>query len=167
MNQKIDYYLALLSRINSIYSDMLNKKYESYDKLKDINKELNLLKEDIIPDNEIIGMIIKACNDQINIINYLNKELTNDMETIRTNFLIIEKEHYEITNRYIKGIINTDDINNFKENILKFKNILYKFPTTEENIHEIAKMKSKIQHFTTEILEDEDVLRMAYHNSNV
>jgi hypothetical protein len=29
---------------------------------------------------------------------------------------------------------------------------------------EVAKMKSMVQHFNTEILEDEDVLRVAYSN---
>ena len=39
------------------------------------------------------------------------------------------------------------------------------FNVNEENVFEIAKMKSKIQHFNTEILEDEDMLRIAYNNS--
>ena len=31
---------------------------------------------------------------------------------------------------------------------------------------EVAKMKSKLQHYNTEVLEDEELLRLAYSNSN-
>ena len=44
--------------------------------------------------------------------------------------------------------------------------MLYAIPISDNNLLEIAKMKSKIQHFNTQILEEEDILRAAYENSN-
>jgi hypothetical protein len=44
--------------------------------------------------------------------------------------------------------------------------LLYAIPISDNNLLEIAKMKSKIQHFNTQVLEDEEVLRTAYDNSN-
>jgi len=167
MDVNVEYYLKLLSRINSIYDDMLNKKYESYDKLKDILKELTILKDEIVPgDNEIIHNIIRSCNEQISLINYLNTMLNNDLEKIRREFVLVEKEHFEITNKYIKGQIKTEDVRKFEKVLSSFKTILYKYQPDDESILEIAKMKSKVQHFTTEILEDEDVLRIAYSNGD-
>ena len=50
------------------------------------------------------------------------------------------------------------------EELRGFREKLYNFTCTEETILEVAKMKSKVQHFNTEIIEDEDVLKMAYSN---
>jgi recombination DNA repair RAD52 pathway protein len=48
--------------------------------------------------------------------------------------------------------------------LFEFREKLYEFVWDEENMLEVAKMKSMVQHFNTEILEDEDVLRVAYSN---
>ena len=42
---------------------------------------------------------------------------------------------------------------------------VYEMETNEENIREIARIKSILQHYYTEILEDEELLTMAYSNS--
>ena len=168
MNYNTEYYLNLLNRINQIYSDMLNKKYESFGNLKDIHKELVMLKDEIKPgeNEDLIKRIINICNEQISLITYLNEEYCKDIDYIRNSFLGLEKAHYEVTNKYITGVILPSDIKEFENIIQKFKTILYKHNPSEENVMEVAKMKSKVQHFTTEILEDEDVLKIAYSNKN-
>ena len=64
------------------------------------------------------------------------------------------------------GIIKIEDINSFKQELFQFRDMLYAITISDSNLLEIAKMKSKVQHFNTEILEDEDILRVAYANSN-
>ena len=50
--------------------------------------------------------------------------------------------------------------------LFQFRNTLYAIPINDDNLLEIAKMKSKIQHFNTYVLEDEEILKQAYKNSN-
>lgn len=168
MNYNTEYYLNLLNRINKIYGDMLNKKYESFNSLKDIHKELTMLKEEIktSENEELVKKILSICNEEINLITFLNNEYCKGIDYIRSSFLDVEKMHYEVTNKYITGIILPGDIKDFEKKLIGFKTILYKHNPIEENVMEIAKMKSKVQHFTTEILEDEDVLKIAYENEN-
>ena len=73
---------------------------------------------------------------------------------------------FNIENSYIMGMVRIDDINIFKDELFQFRNMLYAIPISDNNLLEIAKMKSKIQHFNTQVLEDEEVLRTAYDNSN-
>ncbi len=166
MNYNIEYYLNLLNRINQIYSDMLNKKYESFNTLKDIHKELTMLKDEIkeSENEELVKKVLGICNEEINLITFLNNEYCKGIDYIRKSFLELEKAHYQVTNKYITGVILPSDIKDFEKILGGFKTILYKHNPIEENVMEIAKMKSKVQHFTTEILEDEDVLKIAYEN---
>ena len=88
-----------------------------------------------------------------------------NIELLREEFLNVEKNRFNIVNKYIMGIVEINDIEYFKVQLENFRNKLYTFNVNEETVFEIAKMKSKIQHFNTEILEDEDMLRIAYNNS--
>jgi hypothetical protein len=78
----------------------------------------------------------------------------------------LEIKKFNIENSYIMGMVRIDDINLFKDELFQFRNMLYAIPISDSNLLEIAKMKSKIQHFNTEILEDEEILKQAYENSN-
>lgn len=86
------------------------------------------------------------------------------LDDIRKQFIKIETERFNIINGYIKGIVKKEEIDRFEKALLGFREDLYKFSCDDENILEIAKMKSKVQHFNTEILEDEEVLKIAYLN---
>jgi hypothetical protein len=44
------------------------------------------------------------------------------------------------------------------------RDALYEMEVDDEHLLEIAKIKSKIQHYNTEILEDEELLDLAYRN---
>lgn len=87
------------------------------------------------------------------------------IEEIRKLFFVLEKDRFTIVNNYIMGIISIQEVNMFGQKIEKMRNLLDKFQTNDENLLEIAKYKSKIQHFYTEIMEDEELLRMAYSNN--
>ena len=87
------------------------------------------------------------------------------IEDIREQFFILEKDHFNIINNYITGIVNIKEVNDFGEKITIIRNLLDEFETNEENLLEIAKYKSKVQHFYTEIMEDEELLDMAYSNN--
>lgn len=86
------------------------------------------------------------------------------LDDLRNQFLKIETKRFNIINGYIKGIVKKEEIDRFEKALLGFREDLYKFICDDENILEIAKMKSKVQHFNTEILEDEDVWKVAYLN---
>lgn len=86
------------------------------------------------------------------------------LEELRVEFLKIEAERFTIINGYIMGIIKKSEIDRFEKTLFEFREKLYEFVWDEENMLEVAKMKSMVQHFNTEILEDEDVLRVAYSN---
>lgn len=87
------------------------------------------------------------------------------IEEIRKLFFVLEKDRFTIVNNYIMGIISIQEVTMFGQKIEKMRNLLDNFQTNDENILEIAKYKSKIQHFYTEIMEDEELLRMAYSNN--
>ena len=88
------------------------------------------------------------------------------LEDLKKEMYMLELERYDIENNYIIGKLNVQQIDHFRDLLFKFKDIVYAYPITEENLLEIAKLKSKIQHYNTQILEDEDILRAAYANSN-
>ena len=86
------------------------------------------------------------------------------LDYLRKEFLKIETARFNIINGYIKGLVKKEEIDRFEKALLGFREDLYKFSCDDENILEVAKMKSKVQHFNTEILEDEEVLKIAYLN---
>ncbi len=88
-----------------------------------------------------------------------------DLEYLRKEYRVIEILRFNIVSNYVTGMVNALDIEEFKEKFFAFREHLYAFETTEENLLEIAKMKSQLQHYNTEVLEDEDLLRVAYSNS--
>ena len=87
------------------------------------------------------------------------------IEEIRELFFLLEKDHYNILNNYITGLVNIQEVNEFGEKIAIIRHLLDNFETNEENLLEIARYKSKVQHFYTEIMEDEELLDMAYSNN--
>ena len=86
------------------------------------------------------------------------------LDYLRKEFLKIETARFNIINGYIKGLVKKEEIDRFEKALFDFREKLYEFVWDEENMLEVAKMKSMVQHFNTEILEDEDVLRVAYSN---
>lgn len=86
------------------------------------------------------------------------------IEYLRKKFDILKAKHFNIINSYIMGNVKISDIEAFGNDLNKFREQLYKINITDEILLEVAKMKSQVQHFNTEIMEDEDVLKMAYAN---
>ena len=86
------------------------------------------------------------------------------MDEVNNRLLDIEKKRYNILNEYIMGMVNIDKINSFGEDLESFRELVYSIETDEENLLKIANIKSKIQHYYTEIMEDEDILQVAYNN---
>ena len=86
------------------------------------------------------------------------------IEILREEFIELEKFKFNIINCYIMGIVKKSDIDRFQLALFEFREKLYDYACNDEEILEVAKMKSMVPHFTTEIIEDEDVLRMAYSN---
>lgn len=86
------------------------------------------------------------------------------MDEVNNRLLDIEKKRYDILNEYIMGMVDIDRINSFGKDLESFRELVYSIETDEENLLEIANIKSKIQHYYTEIMEDEEILQVAYNN---
>ena len=86
------------------------------------------------------------------------------IDSIREEFFYLEKERFSILNDYILGIVNLDRVQEFGKRIETIRIHLEEIEITEENLLEIANMKSKVQHFYTEIMEEEELLKQAYNN---
>ncbi len=92
--------------------------------------------------------------------------MMEELEYLRKYFRVIEILRFNIVSNYVTGMVTAQDIEEFKEKFFDFRERLYKFETDETNLLEIANMKSKLQHYNTEVLEDENILEVAYSNSN-
>lgn len=96
---------------------------------------------------------------------YSSGVVLNSLLSLRKVFAIIEKEHYKIVDSYIKGQLLYEMVEQFENLVCEFRQNLYAYVPLEKELLEVAKMKSKIQHYITEVLEDENLLTMAYKNS--
>ncbi len=88
------------------------------------------------------------------------------MEVLRKEFKFLELKRFEIVSNYVTGMVRVSDIEDFKEKLFGFRDKLYAISISDDNLIEIAKMKSVVQHLNTEVLEDEDILAIAYQNEN-
>lgn len=162
--------LILKDKLDILYNEVV---LGNQDVLSDLdNLLLKLLKYDDLSsyDKEEVEQIISLINsftEKINLI-YELLEVKRDnlltMDNLRETFKKLEMKRFTIVNNYVMGMITIDDINSFKEELFQFRNKLYAIPISDNNLLEVAKMKSKIQHFNTEVLEDEDILKQAYNN---
>lgn len=169
---KLDNIFTLLRDIDGLYNKVLNGNKNVVDQLDDLMVKI-LEYDDLSSYNngevEVISLVIKNFTDKVNLIYKLldlsiKKEIT--LEELEEEFRQIELKRFETVNRYVMGLIMVDDIERFKNDLFSFRERLYAIQINDNNLLKIARMKSKVQHFDTEILEDEDVLRVAYQNSN-
>lgn len=164
--------LELKNRLDNLYNRVVNNNEDVLvamdELLVEIIKYENL---DGYNDEEVemIVSLISSFTEKANII-YDLLDIKRDnlltIENLRNEFRMIEMKRFNIVNNYVMGIVKICDVNSFKDNLFNFRNKLYAIPINDDNLLEIAKMKSKIQHYNTEVLEDEELLRLAYSNSN-
>jgi hypothetical protein len=168
----MDKALELKDKIDNLYNDVRNDVQGGISKLDKLFVEVLSL-EDLSGYNEEekqqIKELINSFIDKIKLI-YEILEVKSDnlltLEYLQEEFSKLEIKRFVIENNYVMGIIRIEDIDNFKQELFQFRDMLYAITISDSNLLEIAKMKSKIQHFNTEILEDEDILKQAYENSN-
>lgn len=160
--------LNLLIELDKLYLEVVNGNKNYQDRLDALIIDVLSFKEEDLSD-EIIAMVIVAFNQKVNLITKISPLIPTVPITLaaaRDEFQQIEFQQFQINNNYILGTLTIIDIESFKEKLFAFRDKLYAIPISDSNIIEIAKMKSKIQHYETEILEDEDILKVAYQNSN-
>lgn len=164
--------IVIQNKVNDIYNRVFNGTKDVLDELDCVMIEI--LKYDdlsLYTDEEIqsISIIIANLTEKINLIYDMldyKKDNMLTIEILREEFKILEMKRFELVNSYVMGIIQVNDINEFKDSLFKFRERLYAIPISDNTLLEIAKMKSKVQHFDTEVLEDEEILKVAYNNSN-
>ena len=88
----------------------------------------------------------------------------NSIEEVNRDFNILEAKHFVIINAYITGVLKIDAVKDFEKFLFEMRDAVYEMEVDEEHIMEVAKIKSKLQHYNTEILEDEELLNLAYQN---
>lgn len=170
--QSIERAFSLLHELDKIYKSVIDDSLEGISDIDGlIAQMLEFENVEVYQDEErdIITAIIKSFSLKIELINKIidfKRDISERMENIRNEFKLLEARRFEIVNNYVVGTVKKEDIDSFEKVFLKFRNKLYAIPISDNNIMEIAKMKSKIQHFETEVLEDEELLRVAYSNSN-
>lgn len=163
--------LNIKDRLDNLYNEVLNGKQEIFLELDQLIVEILKLKEIELPDDEVepVNELIHSFIDKINLIYEIldvKKDNLLTLEHLKEEFHKLEMKRFVLENNYVMGMLKIEEINNFKDELFSFRNMLYAIPISDSNLLDIAKMKSKIQHFNTEILEDEDILRQAYENSN-
>lgn len=160
--------LNLLVELDKIYAEALNGNNKIKDRINQLTIEILSFSEEELTD-EIIGLAIVTFNQKVDLIYKIctpEFEDTDDLSQIRNDFSELEIKQFEINNNYILGTLTTSEIDEFKNKLFSFRDKLYAIEISDNNVVEIAKMKSKIQHYETEILEDEEILSQAYNNSN-
>lgn len=160
--------LDLLVELDKIYAEAVNGNTKVKDRINRLTIEILRFAEEELTD-EIIALAIVAFNQKVDLIYKIctpEFEDTNDLSQIRIDFSELEIKQFEINNNYILGTLTTIEIDKFRNKLFTFRDKLYAIEISDNNIVEIAKMKSKIQHYETEILEDEEILSQAYKNSN-
>lgn len=159
--------LDLLCKEDVLYAKVVKGNKDILDEIDSLIQELLSNIEDNEERDELASMVINAFSDKINII-YKLLNLSNEkditMDFLRENFKILEAKRFSIVNNYVMGIVKVEELDDFRTLLENFRKKLYAIPISNNNILEIAKMKSKIQHYETEVLEDEDVLKCAYSN---
>ena len=164
--------LIIKDRLDELYSQVLNGKQDIFSESDKIMLDILRLKDLVIDDqdeSDFVEGLIHSFVEKINLMYEIldvKKDNLLTLEHLDEEFHKIEIKKFNIENSYIMGMVKIEDINIFKDELFQFRNMLYAIPISDSNLLEIAKMKSKIQHFNTQILEEEDILRAAYENSN-
>ena len=168
--------LKLVSEADNIYKKVIsgNKNVEEELSLV-VDKMVNCadrLEELNLDDKDLALAIITNFNSKIDLINLLlPKDLFNPneigMDYLRRTMESLEMKRFDIMNKYVMGSLIKEELDAFGEELEAFRKRVYEvIPEDDDILLEIAKMKSKIQHLNTEVLEDEEVLKVAYSNSN-
>lgn len=164
--------LIIKDKLDILYNQVLNGRQDIFSDSDKIMIDILRLKDAKIADKdeeEFVNGLIHSFVDKINLMYEIldvKKDNLLTLEHLEENFHKLEIQKFNIENAYIMGMIKSADIELFKEELFKFRNLLYAIQISDSNLLSIAKMKSKIQHFNTQVLEDEDILRVAYENSN-
>lgn len=155
----------LMEDIDKVYERVLNDDSNIFSELDRILEDLASMDDilELAQEGDSLNVISMKINCINNLLNLKEEDIT--IEDLRKEFESIEKDRFDIVNKYIMGIVGISDIERFKEELLTFRKKLYAISISDTNILEVAKMKSKVQHFRTEVLEDEEVLKVAYSNT--
>lgn len=164
--------LKLKEELDVLYDEVVNG---NRDRLEELDKFILKLAsfdsfntssaEELLFIDSLFNSLIEKMNLICDLL-IVKKENLLTMDNIREEFKRLELKRFQIVNNYVLGMVELSQINIFKEELFQFRNMLYAIPISDDNLLEIAKMKSKIQHFNTEVLEDEEILKQAYNNLN-
>ncbi len=168
--------LETVSELDSLYKSLIKGNKNIDKKLNDLINKMMKYAEDIesldMETKELAIRAITIFNSKVELINdLLNKDIFKpsaiNMGYLRDTMDSLEVKRYELLNNYVLGKIIKEELDEFEKELVAFKKRVYEIePEDDEMLLEIARMKSKIQHLNTEVLEDEDVLKVAYMNSN-
>lgn len=84
------------------------------------------------------------------------------IEELQKEFISLEQEHYYIINNYITNKVTKEEYKNFTVKLFKFREKLDNYKPKAEEIYEVAGMKSRVQHYITDTVEDEEILKSLF-----
>ena len=169
--RKIEKALQLLRDIDCLYVEVIEGNKDVLEKMDDsmlLLFDFYDLDAYSSKDREIVELVISSFHTKVDLINKLldYKDETITIDNLRNEFNQVEAKRFEVDNHYVKNIVTVEEIEEFKDLLFSFRDRLYAIPISDSNLFEIAKMKSKVQHYNTEVLEDENLFQVAYQNQN-
>lgn len=84
------------------------------------------------------------------------------IEEIIKEFNELEHKHFNIINSYIMSKVTKEDYKDFTVCLFNLRKKLDSFKPKEDEIYTIANMKSRLQHFITDTVEDEEVIKSIF-----
>lgn len=172
--KEIKSYLCLLLDLDKIYERLLQGDYDVVDKLQAVVDAAVSFQEldESSTDYPLFKEFLDAFETKILLI-YKILEMDDgesikeySLDDLRKKMSTIEMKHFDFIQKAMFEQLTFQEYEEFRVGIEEFREILDRFQSNDDNLLEIAGMKSRIQHFITDFLEDEEVLRVAYQNKN-
>ena len=85
-----------------------------------------------------------------------------NLDLIQKEFTELQNKHFNLVNSYITGKVDKADYKDFTVSLFSLRKKLDEYKPKEDEILTIAQMKSRIQHFITDSVEDEEILKSMF-----
>ena len=85
-----------------------------------------------------------------------------NLDLIQKEFNELQSKHFNLVNSYIMGKVNKADYKEFTIALFSLRKKLDEYKPKDDEIMTIAQMKSRIQHFITDSIEDEEILKSMF-----
>jgi len=172
--EDIKSFLCLLLDLDKVYEQILQGNYDVLDKLQAVvDAAVSFQEMDTdSPSYPLFQEFLRAFESKVELI-YKLLEIDNgdslkeySFADLQKKMATLEMKHFEYVQKAMFEQLTMGEYEEFRTMLEDFRNILDKFQSDENNLLEIAGMKSRVQHFITDFLEDEEILKCVYKSEN-